>query len=234
MSTENYIQDCYVAFMDILGFKDIIFKKTKDYIIDIFKEIDAKVIRTSIFQRKEGMEIPLIPQNCLHKKIMSDSIVLFISKEHSNSLLVLLLACTVFQSEMLSLCDPVLLRGGISEGYMYNCGDVLFGEGLTNAYLLESKYAKYPRIIIPKSVCDSYTNPNNIPAYNYLFKAEDDEYYSTDYMRFYLNPSVPKGFIPETKLNEFIDKCLNQYSDASIKEKYLYLQNEILKHTQGE
>lgn len=234
MSTEVYIEDCYVAYMDILGFKNIILNKDKEYISGIFKEIDAKVIRTTINIYNGNAWVPLVPDGSIHRKIMSDSIVLFISKEYENSLPALLFTCMGFQSEMLALNEPILLRGGVSEGYMYMNGDTLFGKGLTNAYLLESKCARFPRIIIPKYIYDNYKYPQGINPYPYLIKNENDEYYSTDYMHQYLNPNPPKEFKPNKKLKDYIYICLNTYFDDSVRDKYLYLQNELLNQEKGE
>lgn len=54
----------------------------------------------------------------------------------------------LFQVSLAELADPVILRGGIVRGNLYAKGDITFGSGLTAAYLLEEKSAKFPRIIM--------------------------------------------------------------------------------------
>jgi hypothetical protein len=49
----------------------------------------------------------------------------------------------------------ILIRGGISRGRAVHADDILYGEGMINAYNLESKAAIYPRIVIdPKLVLE--------------------------------------------------------------------------------
>lgn len=88
-------------------------------------------------------------QNNIKMKIMSDSICLFIKKDFPNALPYLMSYCVAFQCDLL-LATGLLLRGGITSGDMYVQDDIIFGPALTEAYLLEEKNAKVPRIIIRK------------------------------------------------------------------------------------
>jgi hypothetical protein len=46
------------------------------------------------------------------------------------------------------------IRGGISVGSFYSDKNIIFSKGLVNAYLLESKKANFPRVIIDKLIMD--------------------------------------------------------------------------------
>lgn len=54
------------------------------------------------------------------------------------------------------LRNNILVRGGISQGKIFHKeGYLLFGPAMNDAYYLESKKAKYPRIILSKQIVDS-------------------------------------------------------------------------------
>lgn len=62
-----------------------------------------------------------------------------------DGLFYLLLDLVHLQLELASY--DVLLRGGITIGDLYHDGSIVYGSAMNEAYLLESKKAKYPRII---------------------------------------------------------------------------------------
>ena len=62
----------------------------------------------------------------------------------------LLVSCSIFQYKLIQLSSPVLLRGAIVLGDIYAEGDITFGPGMTQTYLMEENNAKYPRIILTK------------------------------------------------------------------------------------
>ncbi len=48
----------------------------------------------------------------------------------------------------------VLIRGAVSYGYIYHEDNILFGEGMINAYEMESNLALFPRIIIDPRIIE--------------------------------------------------------------------------------
>lgn len=56
------------------------------------------------------------------------------------------LVCTIF------LRNGFLVRGGVTIGEMYHRDGLAYGPALTHAYDLESKEAKYPRVILDKGI----------------------------------------------------------------------------------
>ncbi len=48
------------------------------------------------------------------------------------------------------------LRGGISSGYHYQDDNIIFSEGLNQAYELETKKAVYPRIILDENLVQTF------------------------------------------------------------------------------
>ena len=71
-----------------------------------------------------------------------------------------------------------LIRGSITLGPLYHVGSCIFGPALVEAHYLESKKAKYPRIIISKYLRDKLIQ---IGLEKELYiKSEDDEIFFID------------------------------------------------------
>ena len=132
-------KECYVAFLDILGFKKLIDKSECE---DIFKIFHA-VLNFEPHPLVSNSEV----YNNIRYTIMSDSIVVYIEVEIEDSFIALADVCSQIQMKLSRNNPPIFLRGGISQGTLYHKERILFGTGLTKAYILENTAAIYPRII---------------------------------------------------------------------------------------
>ncbi len=54
----------------------------------------------------------------------------------------------------------LLVRGGITLGKLYHANGVVFGEGMVNAYQLESRVASYPRVVVSSRVYSKLPEAN--------------------------------------------------------------------------
>ena len=164
----------------------------------------------------------------IHYKVMSDSICVYINSEIENSLLVLILLCTFLQVRLLRLTSPILVRGGITKGDIYANGDILFGPGLSGAYVLESNLAKYPRVIIPLNIIDDYKKTIQIKeSFFSSFLFEDfDGFYSINYF----DTFMAWGYKAEDgeRVKKLIYNMLCSNCQHDVREKYLYLQSHII------
>jgi len=220
---------CYVAFMDILGFKSLLRDKTKscEDIAQIFDEIKKQ------YDIRENGN-PMIDKDEIHFKVMSDSVCIFIDSSIENSLLVLVMLCVHFQIRLLRLPTPVLVRGGISQGNVYLDSDIMFGPGMCNAYELESVYAKYPRIIVPLKLVDDY-DMNDMEKKSilssFLFR-DFDEFYTTNCYELYTG----WGYKQEDgeRLIDHIYNVLCNPSSPEVREKYLYFQSHVVPAIENE
>jgi len=52
----------------------------------------------------------------------------------------------------------LLVRGGLTMGNIYHANGVVFGEGLVEAYTLESRVANYPRVILAPTLAERLTS----------------------------------------------------------------------------
>ena len=174
-----------------------------------------------------GKSTPLIPYDKINIKIMSDSICIYIEADIKDSLFELLFICIDFQVRMIERNPPILLRGAITKGKLLSEGDLLYGPGFVDAYLMEENNAAVPRIIINKCIVDDYIarfSTNHIPS-NILMK-DYDAFYCTNYISFY-------GMTDRTKIAKYdvlyrhIQDILSSTTDDSIRNKYLYLESKV-------
>ena len=123
-------KDCYVAFFDILGFKERIKVDTFEQIISIFRAAKHKTTFVEVSGGgTDRVEKDILKPEDIHMKIMSDSIVIYVEANLFNSLPGLIMTCAYYQSALLGLPKPVLLRGGIAFGPLYCNEDIIFGQG---------------------------------------------------------------------------------------------------------
>ena len=169
---EDYVES-YIAFLDILGFKNKVKKDGFDRIKEIYniiKTISGDYIDASrsnaqiaLTRAAEESDVELLNYNKALKlssiRIMSDSIVISVPASFDESLVVVIDICNCIQ-EMLyeynpDFTEPILLRGAIAKGNIYINEDMMFGQGLIDAYLAQEHIAVYPRIILSESVIHS-------------------------------------------------------------------------------
>ena len=135
-------KNCYVAFLDILGFKNLIMNSgaTCEMIAKIFDELKQPKFLT--IEEKGQPKRDFVPREAVHFKVMSDSVIIFIDADVEYALLGLVITCIDFQMRVLNLETFTLIRGGITKGDIYSDGETIFGTGLVNAHRGESKISK--------------------------------------------------------------------------------------------
>ncbi|MCR4890192.1 MAG: hypothetical protein K5979_13595 [Ruminococcus sp.] len=221
MEYENY----FLAFIDILGFKNIINNSEFNQVFDIFKFF-INPIKGSYKIENNSELTPLINPDDLKLKIMSDSIVFYIKDDSKNALFSLLSTCSQFQTNLINMEKPILSRGGIVHGQFFIKGDIMFGPALTQAYLLENQNAKYPRIILNKTLLQSLNPEEKELCQNKHLVFEDDDYFYTINFLDHLPPASDDL----TKFRNHINSILDTSTDCKIREKYLYLKKIIEKN----
>lgn len=217
----------FVAFLDVLGFKAFIDHEECETIYKIFETIHA---RSKGAMNYNGVQIQAFER--IQHKILSDSVIIFIDAEIEDSFPALLTICTQLQRALANREDPILLRGGIAKGSLYYEDDIIYGQGLTKAYLLECNLAKYPRVIFTGETLEAgqkstkYMFPA-VECWGGDFVKDKDGLYFIDYL-----PDRYHSTLEEMKAygDRLIHKCeimLNRLTDASLREKYLWLRNQI-------
>lgn len=219
-------QNCYVAFLDLLGFKELIKNRSCDEIMSVFQELEKD------YEWLCDGE-PIIERKNFHKYIMSDSICLYVRSDIKDSLPYLIAMCIQIQCRLLKFDPPILLRGGIAQGDIYFDGTVIFGKGLVDAYLLESNNAVVPRIIITPKTLESCTNYDKVfdvfLKENYIF-VDYDAFYALNYLKFFCAFCGPDDTEQIEKVSKNFKEVLGSTTDKSLRDKYLYVNNIIDYH----
>jgi len=153
-------EDRYVAFVDILGFRNIVARMEREQglfstVRDALKTIDeqAREFRNYRVARKKSHEaliasgqVPLTPPPQLQMTAFSDCYVISETAPAWRVLAgVQALGATL-------LAQGILCRGAVVRGAAYHRDRVLFGPAVIEAYELESQVAKYPRILVTEKV----------------------------------------------------------------------------------
>lgn len=214
--TDSYT-DKYVAWIDILGFKNAVqAEKGIEYLskyTDLFSVINQhKKEHEDIWAQLAGEGITY------HLKMFSvnDGIIL-ISDELAKEAL--------FDEINNILCkgyyDGIYMRGAITKGKVFLYDNLVYGEGLIEAYEME-KNAKTPRIVISPA----------IQSECHYSKVDGDGLYCFDYFSNTVGfargifGKDPAEFIKEKK--ESFDKIISDpLIELNIREKYSYLKNKL-------
>jgi hypothetical protein len=145
----------YVAFIDILGFKNLIARMADEpklfrTVRDTLKELQGQArtfekYRAEVQAPRPG-RVQLLPDTDLQMTAFSDCFVISEKRPAWH----LLAAVQALASRY--LLRSILTRGGIVRGPAYHKGPVLFGPAVIDAYILESQVASYPRILVSDDV----------------------------------------------------------------------------------
>lgn len=203
MQITDYLQiQKYVAFLDVLGFKELVHQKGEK--LDLYFTIIDEAIEAI---RKDKPEI--------QSQIVSDSIIIACDiSDHNLGLLF-----TAVQS-IQSKCamQNIWIRGAITEGDIYfnQNPNIVVGNGLTQAYLMESQ-AIYPRVII---------NPLIIQR----FKTREKfiEKYNTSKATLIFQPHYSSNFIAQDAIFiAFLEKILDHNLSDTLEILFNYIKSEL-------
>lgn len=196
---KNYL----VAFIDILGFKEMV---RHDSEVPDGQQKFINILYTLHLQTKEikdsNPEIQVFQ--------FSDSVV--ISMPYSASKFIDF--CEIISNYQYRLfLSGILCRGGISYGKHFSSDSFIFSTGMIHAYLIESKEAITPRVVISKDLIDLVFPENNIKK-NVILKESD----SLHFINYFINKDQEET---HTALKSIIPSDL--HPNASIRQKQIWL-----------
>lgn len=216
MESLNY-ETKYVAFLDVLGFKELVCSTSKSnqkkvaryfYLIDkIIKQLKRRSSKRSITSL-----------------VVSDSVILTMpfTEERSENLTNLRELCIAIREIQFELAkSDIWLRGAVTYGEAYVSEDEnqIVGEAFVNAYLLEEKTAIYPRVIIDNKLINKLKTIYADTFIKILNGSQSSPGLSFSYMRVLFDWNNELGY--EISLNKDVALFVDYLDLALVDEKDL-------------
>jgi hypothetical protein len=147
----NY-QDRIVCFLDILGFREHISQSLRADGSDSPQKIEE--LAEALSRVRDIFDV-VHPEERPETEItqFSDSIVLSFLTEAESGVFGALLSILWVQIGLVT--SGILCRGGVARGKLIHTPKLLFGPAMVDAYLLESRAALYPRVILDESIIEA-------------------------------------------------------------------------------
>lgn len=219
-----------VVFLDMLGFKEKL--KKPNELVEAITELKAVL-------RPAHHELFFCNIDFVH---FSDSIVIGVKPSSLPSATVFLLRLMSKLNVLISF-KGIAVRGAIVCGDYYYKDELLLSPAMAEAYVIESKFARYPRVLVSKSVLEYFkTLKTNVQSFA-QFEADFEEITLVDQDGYrFLNYLTSSGSIDpyieqrnELNIDErkeilknhraVILKNLSQNGNSAIKEKYIWMGN---------
>lgn len=181
-----------IAFIDILGFKEIVKQSESDsskieliysvleYLKDWEKteKWDLKFLEIEEDAQKKGVN-NFDLRGKTNTTSFSDSIVVSVKVDKNVNEMVSTLIVNLAYIGTVMLEKGILFRGGLTIGNIIHVDNgTVFGQGLIDAFILETKNAKYPRIILSDKLLNELNYPletkrSRYPYHQYLCRFND-------------------------------------------------------------
>ncbi len=164
----------YCAFIDILGFQEIISRLDQG-------RISAQSLITLLREIHEPRAgVKNLEDADLRVQSISDAVAISTAPT-AEGLAQLFLATDVLTIKLLLL--GFFIRGAIAKGSLYHDRDMIFGEALVRAYQFESKISRYARLLVTSAVKSDLDAYAANPKYTELFEdrvrqADDGPFFS--------------------------------------------------------
>lgn len=240
-SNPNPIKEYYIAYFDILGYRQF-FKEYPDKVENLLNEIHNAMLNT-----KKTLNVPnnavfnLMGVNVDFKvKIFSDNIIVCLERGENNYLectednraervRVLMffdLISTIQRNFILN--HKLFLRGGVTIGKISFNDDYVFGEGLIDAVDIE-EHTVYPRIEISNSLYNftkkaiSYSDEEFNKAIEIEKDIKNDAGISQENKSFY--ERISQLYQPEYYIHWMLYNMVYFYDDGKVSLSYLYNMN---------
>ena len=167
----EYSRYC-VAFLDILGFKNLIGTESASTIHGIFRNIRhaKKLIRGNT--EKDDWWSQIGKKTKIY--FFSDSIVFAIPMTEPMAFELVASHCMLLQHTLWFYGLPTWIRGGIAIGDLYCGRSEVFGPALIDAYTLEGTIARHPRIVMRESTYQTGIN-NSVDKEDIIFISQQPD-----------------------------------------------------------
>ena len=133
-----------VTFFDVLGFQELLSTRQPEEVLTLLARLKSDAAPTSHSRELFGQE-SIVFSDCV---VRSTPLYSEVKPDTPNATLYYELWSMGFAQCRVVYEHRAFLRGGISIGKFHLKNSAAFGPGLVDAYLIESKLAKYPRVVL--------------------------------------------------------------------------------------
>lgn len=207
---DHYTQDRFIAFLDIMGFKDRVARNDHNDVLKELEVFQSNISRYVSYYREANVQIALF----------SDSILIYSQNNSTDSLHALADITSHIMMYAIQQEKPIPLKGAIAAGRM-TCNQtkqLYFGQALIDAYLLEEN-VKYYGVLVHHSA-ESYLHLTDFPEFRDVkapLKGGEISHYE---LKWYDTPLKPGVTNPKT-----VDECLNNLRLTVSDEPRKYIDN---------
>jgi len=243
-----------VAFIDILGFKEIVKQSENDTskieliysVLNYLKKWEVpekwslKLVKIEEDAQKRGVE-NFDMRYKTNTTSFSDSIVVSVKIDNNVNEMTSTLITNLSYIGAILFEKGILFRGGLTLGnIIHDENGTVFGQGLIDAYKLESNNAKYPRIILSDKLINKLNYPittkrDRYPYHQYIDRFEDGsvgfhqmQYYQV--MESWEEMTIEKLTTSLDKVRKVIIKGLDEsFENPDVFKKYKWLKEQYDK-----
>jgi hypothetical protein len=168
MSEDAVYEDRYCAFVDILGFRELVSHLGSD----ISKVESLRHTLATVHQQPLQAGPSLFLDTDFRTQSISDAVVISVAA-NIGGLSELLHSLEVLTIRL--LVDGYFIRGAVVKGRLYHDENMAFGEALVKAYQCEANIVRYPRIMVLSDVVVDTRQLDHLPnVFGTSFKQADD------------------------------------------------------------
>jgi hypothetical protein len=162
--SKQHYDDCVIAFVDILGFRNLVldseFGRIRSIVGLLKWQLDSGHVQTRNPSGSRLNDREVVSQKSV---FFSDNVVVISHFEKSNRKQKLVEVISRIKMAQMKLgLQGIWIRGGISTGEIFHKryhnvaknDDMIFGPGLIEAYRIESEVARYPRVVVESTIAD--------------------------------------------------------------------------------
>ena len=201
----NMMNQCFVAFIDLLGFSEMINTDCNDPLQEFSTLKNLIEVMESVSREVENQgNIGFIQS--------SDSIVLSAPFDRTKFGEFIVLCRNL---QVLLFRKGILCRGGLAVGRHYHKSNFIFSEGLIETYRIESTTARVPRIIVSDNLLQLIAYPNYKIDTNSIISDKDQQKF------IHYIENIESDFI--IKFARRAKNSLVGQLNASIREKYTWM-----------
>jgi hypothetical protein len=228
---KEHYENRLVLFVDFLGFKDLV-ERTRD---------DPKLIQRIVSAMDNFREIADTQEFYRTQRVtqFSDCVVVSYVIDEESAVFDLILHIGLVVLELAE--RGFLLRGAVTVGPLLHTKDHLLGPAMVRAYELESRVAKYPRVIVDPTVLNlanarpasHHTGEEELAYVKGFLRKDIDGQLFVDYVSWHSVVEVIGGehdLYPNylSRLGKLVrDGLRNQ--DSGVQEKYLWLYRQYIE-----